>query len=307
MLSNKVKYLLLVAVAALTVACNNSKDQALLWGETKCYDDFLWVKQTPDTLKQTLCFDFNDDARRYMHEPLKLGVFKKGENNEFVQLKEDEVELFVDGQKVEGNVLTVPVSCQEMEVGVVLTKNAEVKTHYWYLRPIDTAGLERINDKAVSAASDDDAIMSIKLRKSHRMNPLAEGLLIFALIVLGTLILWFVVIKPIQFPSFGVNKLELIGPEPYLNTIKLRRYRKLVLTSKTTTQSWLSRVFTGEIKYSVNQIWTADVVFEPKDKRSIRIRPAKNEYLTDARIMKIDEEYTLENLTTKSKTIMKIS
>ena len=54
-------------------------------------------------------------------------------------------------------------------------------------------------------------------------------------------------------------------------------------------------------------MWTAPVVFEPRDKKSIRVRPDKNTYSTDARIMKTNADYILVNEQTKAKTSMRIS
>lgn len=305
MLSNYRTYLLIVLAALAMVGCKKD-DKAMLWGKTQCYDKFLWVHHTPDTLKQTLCFDFNGDAKDFMTDNLQLGIFEKNDRGEFVRMEENEAEVFANGQKAERNIISVPPTCSEMEVGIVFNKDAENKTHYWYIRSVNNGGLDRINDRE-PAALEDDAIIEMRLQKEHIMNPLAEGLLMFLIVVVAALLVWLLVLKHLFFPTFKVNKLELIGPEPYLNTIKLKRYRKIVLTSKSKRQSGWSSVFTGEIKYSINPLWTADVEFEPKDKRSIRIRPDRSTYITDARIMKRDEEYTLENTTTHAKTRLKIS
>lgn len=305
MLSNYRTYLL-VGLAALTMVGCKKENKAMLWGKTQCYDTFLWVHHTPDTLKQTLCFDFNGDAKDFMTENLQLGVFEKNDRGEFVRMDENKAEVFANGQKADRNIISVPPTCQEMEVGIVFNQDAENKTHYWYIRPINDGGLDRINDKEPAQMAD-DAIMEMRLQKEQVMNPLAEGLLIFLLAVAAALLIWLLVLKHLFYPTFKVNRLELIGPEPYLNTIKLKHYRKVVLTSKQKRQNGWNRLFTGEIKYSINPLWTADVEFEPKDKRSIRIRPDRSTYITDARIMKRDVEYTLENTSTQAKTKLKIS
>lgn len=294
-------------VAVLATSCQKETESSILWGKTNTYDKFLWKKHVPDTLKQTLCFEFNEDAQQFMEDELKLGIFKKNGNNQLVQVRESEMELFANGKKVEGNIISVTSSCSELEVGIVFNDDAEDKVHYWYVKPIDNGGLERINEKSTDEMSSQDAIMEIKAQKNHVMNPLAEGLLFFIIVLVSALILWLIILKPIFFPVFKVKKLELIGPDPYINAIQIKRYRKLVLTSKNIHQSWLNQLFTGRIKYSINPLWTSDVEFVPKDKRSIRIRPDKNEYLSDTRILKTNNEYTLENIKTNNKTLMKLS
>ena len=306
MLRNKLFLLILTVISIVTVSCNKvNVENAVLWGKTNTYDPFLWKKQVPDTLKQTLCFDFNDDAVRYLSTPLKLGVFKKDDNGHLRQVKKDEMELFVNGKTVEGNTISVNSSESEIEVGVVFSPNAKDKIHHWYIKPIDTAGLDRINDK--DSYGQDEAIMEIKLQKRHVMNPLAEGLMWFGITVLAALILWFVVLKQIFFPTFRVTRLQLVGPEPYLSQLKIKGYRMCILSASPQKQNWFNRVFTGAIKYEVNPMWSAPVIFEPRDKKSVRVRPDKNTYSVDARFLKTNVDYVIVNETTKTKTTMKIS
>ena len=306
MLKNKICLIILTVVSIFTVSCTKEDNKnVVLWGKTNTYDPFLWKKQVPDTLKQTLCFDFNDDAVRYLSAPLKLGVFKKDDNGHLRQVKTDEMELFVNGKAVEGNIISVNSSESEIEVGVVFSPNAKDKIHHWYIKPIDTAGLDRINDK--DSYAQDEAIMEIKLQKRHVMNPLAEGLMWFGITVLAALILWFVVLKQIFFPTFRVTRLQLVGPEPYLSQLKIKGYRMCVLSASPQKQNWFNRVFTGAIKYEVNPMWSAPVIFEPRDKKSVRVRPDKNTYSVDARFLKTNVDYIIVNETTKTKTTMKIS
>lgn len=306
MLKNKILPIVLAAVAVVLTACNKGHDEnSVLWGKTNTYDKFLWKEQIPDTLKQTLCFDFNDDAQKHLTSPLKLGIYKKDADGRLRQVQADEMQLYVNSEALEGNVITVNASEREMEVGVVFNSKAENKMHYWYIKPIDAAGLDRINDREMYGA--DDAVMEIKLRKRHVMNPLAEGLMWFGITVLAGLILWFLVLKHMFFPTFRVTRLQLTGPSPYMSMLKIKNYRLCILSANPLKQGWFNRVFCGEIKYEVNPLWTAPVVFEPRDKKSIRIRPDKQTYTTDARLLKTNVDYVIVNETTKSKTTIRIS
>lgn len=308
MLRNKILIITAAASAIIASSCNKQGNKdSFLWGKTNCYDNFLWKKYVPDTLKQTLCFDFNEDAQNYMSEPLKLGVFKKEPNNQLVRVQSDEMELFVNGQKQDGNVITVPSNVKELEVGVVFNKDAEDKVHYWYVKPVDNGGLERINDRPTEEMTSDDAIMELKAKKNHVMNPLAEGLLFALIIITIAIVLWLLVLKTIFFPTFRVHYIDMEGPEPYFSKTKIKNFHKLILTNKQHKQNWFEQVFVGKTKYSVNDMWTKDVVFEPKDKRSIRIRPDKEMYMIDSRTIKTNNEYVLENLERKVKTKIRIS
>jgi len=305
-LRNKLLPIIFAVISVSFIGCNKGNDmEVVLWGKTNTYDPFLWKKHVPDTLRQTLCFDFNDDARNYLSEPLRLGVFKKDAGGHLRQVQSDEMQLYVNGEPAEGNVICVRSTESEVEVGIVLNPAAENKMHYWYLKPVDNAGLDRINDKDTYGS--DEAVMEIRVRKRHVMNPLAEGLMWFGIIVLGALVLWFVLLKHLFFPTFRVTRLLLTGPEPYMSQLKIKGYRLCVLDAHPQKQSWLNKVFAGEIKYETNPLWTAPVVFEPRDKKSIRVRPDKHTYTTDARLMKTNVDYVLVNETTKTKTTMRIS
>lgn len=301
----RLKLVMMVMCAIMLVGCNKGSNRnVVMWGKTYSYEPFLWKTQVPDTLKRTLCFDFNDDAVRYMSAPLKLGVFKKDDSGRLRQVKADEMELFVNGKAVGGNIISVNATEREVEVGIVLSQNAENKMHYWYIKPIDNAGLDRINDK--DNYGEDDAVMEIKIHKRHIMNPLAEGLMWIGIIFLAALILWFVLLKRMFFPTFRVTRLQLTGPEPYLSQLKIKGYRMCVLSANPNKQNWFNKVFAGEIKYETNQLWSAPVVFEPRDKKSVRIRPDKT-YTADTRFLKTNVDYVIVNETTKAKTTMRIS
>ena len=304
MLSNKSIFLSFLLVLCF-VNCSDKKKSIMLWGETECYDDFCFVKYVPDTLKKSICFNFNEDAKLFMQEHLQLGVFQKNDVGELIQLAENEVEIFVNGIKTDKNIIDVPSSVSELEVGFVLSKELANKIHYWFVKPIKDGGLDRINNNIVNQG-ESDVILDIQVAKKHIMNPLVKGIWVVLTVILLSLLLWFLFFKTIFFPTFKVNRIDLMGPEPYINSIKIKRYRRLVLTSKTVKQGFIKKIFLGEIKYSINALWSADVVFEPKDRRSVRISPNREKYLADARILKVNTECTLENIETKAKTKIKV-
>ena len=302
MLRSKLLYILGAIILSINISCTNEKN-SLLWGETESYDDFLWVKYVPDTLKKTICFEFNRDAQIFLERPLKLGIYKKDDNC-FKKVGNEEIEIFVNGVQNTKNEISVFPTCKEIEIGIVPKNKLTEKTYYWYIRAIDNAGLERINDSNVESL---DAIMDIRVKKTHVMNPLANFLMWLLGLIAVALFLWFALLQRLFYPTFKVNKVTLIGPEPYLNSIKIKGCRKLVLTSKNIKQTFINKRFTGEIKYSNSSIWSEDVVFEPRDKKSIRIRPDKNDYMVDARIISINNDCVLENVKHKTKTTIKIS
>ena len=60
-----------------------------------------------------------------------------------------------------------------------------------------------------------------------------------------------------------------------------------------------------------NGLWgyinrAGEVVIEPKDRNSVRLRCPKD-FMADARVLKKNQEYTIQNMTTSTKTKIKIS
>lgn len=81
-MSNRLfKALAIVLFASITVSCDHNIEvkPPFAWGRYDSYDDFLWKKCAPDTLRRTLVFDFNEDARNYLDRPVIIGIYKKDE------------------------------------------------------------------------------------------------------------------------------------------------------------------------------------------------------------------------------------
>lgn len=308
MLSKTSSFIAIVAVLALA-SCAKEVDNTseTRWGKEKYYSDFLWKKHVSDTLYRELAFDFNEDAKNYMDEPLQLGLFKKTDSGKMLPVMQNEMEVFVDGDKCENNIIIVSSNVEKLKVGIVFNPNAENKVHHWFFKPIKDGGLERINDMDADTFNNpDSSLMEVEAEKQKIMNPLAEGTMLTGFLLLAVLLAWFIALKHMIFPTFRVGKITLTDPVPYMCQKKLRGCRQLILTNKKPKQNGFNKFFTGEIRYDVNPMWTTVIVIEPRDRNSVRVRASK-EYLTDARTMKVHNEYTIQNMTTGTITKVKIS
>ena len=285
----------------------NDANAPTRWGKENYYDKFLWKKHVPDTLYRTIEFDFNQDAKIYMDRPLRLGLFKKTDSGKMLPVTEQEMEVFVDRQKCENNIINVRPDTETLKVGIVFNNDAENKVHHWFFRAVDDGGLERINDMAPDTYNADNAsLMDVEAEKHKVMNPLAEGSLLTTIFLIAALLVWMLVLKAIFFPTFRVGKVQLQDPVPYNSLKRVRGYRKMILTNTLPKQGFFDKVFAGKILYEVNDLWTSPVEIEPKDKNSVRLRCPK-EFMADARVLKKNQEYTIQNMTTSKKTKIKIS
>ncbi len=307
---SKIKSAILYALICLiAVGCNSeTKLPSSSWGRSKVYDDFLWKKHVPDTLTKTICFDFNEDSRNHMQEPLVLGIFKKNDSGRYVQVMENEMLLFVNKQQIDGNTITVPPTTEKLTVGVVFTKDAEEKVHYWYIKVLEDGGLDRINDTESSQFNDaNTALMEVTAEKKKVWNPLAEGMTFSFSGIIIAILVWIFILKPIFFPTFKIGNIS-IQNDQFSNVVKARGFHKVILTSskEKAKQGFFEKTFVGKTKFVVDSRWTCDVVFEPRDKSSIRIRQGKD-FMVDSRILKKAQEYTLESIQTGSKSKIVIS
>ncbi len=310
MCSKRFLILAVLCPLMLLASCNkeaNNTNTPTRWGKENYYDKFLWKKHVPDTLYRTIEFDFNQDAKNYMDKPLRLGLFKKTDSGKMLPVTESEMEVFVDGQKCPNNIIDVQPGTDQMKVGIVFKPEAENKVHHWFFRAVDDGGLERINDMDPDTYQADNAsLMDIEVDKNKVMNPLAMGTALTTLLLLAALLVWLFVMKAIFFPTFRVGKIQLSDPVPYNTLKRMRGYRKMILTNKQPKQGFFDKVFAGKILYEVNDLWTSEVVIEPKDRNSVRLRCPKD-FMADARVLKKNQEYTIQNMTTSTKTKIKIS
>lgn len=294
----------------LLVSCGKKTDDSnatARWGKDNYYDKFLWKKHVPDTLYKTLAFDFNEDARNFMEKPLRLGLFKKTDTGKMLPVMENEMEVFVDGRKCPDNIIDVEPDTELLKVSIVFNNDAENKVHHWFFRAVDDGGLERINDMDPDTYNADNAsLMDVEAEKHEVMNPLAEGFLLTTIFLIAALLVWLLALKAIFFPTFRVGKVQVQDPVPYNSLKRVRGYRKMILTNKMPKQGFLNKIFAGKILYEVNELWTSPVVIEPKDKNSVRLRCPKD-FMADARVLKKNQEYTIQNMTTSKKTKIKIS
>lgn len=302
--------LLLIIFSQVFAACGRkamSGDIPTCWGKTNYYDSFLWKKHVPDTLYRTIEFDFNQDAKNFMTEPLKLRLFKKTDSDEMSPVTESEMEVFVDGRKCQGNILDIYPGTEKLSVGLVFNPDAENKVHHWFFKPAADGGLDRINDMGPDIFNaDNSSLLDIEVEKHRVMNPLKEGMLFAAAILIASLLVWIFVLKPIIFPTFRVGRVQLSDPVPYSSLKHIRGYRKVILTDKKQKQNVFNKFFTGKILYDVNQLWISDIIIEPKDKKSVRLRCTKD-FMVDARVLKTNQEYTIQNMVSGKKTKIKIS
>lgn len=303
MCNNKLSLWALLLILLLETSCSQEKNESeiptLVWGKSVFYDNFLWDKYTPDTLTRLLVFDFNQDAKLFMDGPLTLALVKKQDDNNYVAITENEAHLFLDGQRCVDNLILIDKDKKQAALGIVFNRQIKEGQYFWYLKIVDSGGLDRINELETNGS--DLLIQEIQVTRDKHWNPLAFWCCVIAGSLIALLVLWLLVFRPIFYPTFKVGKILLRDPVPYMSSHRLSGKRALILTSTPVKQGFFSRVFTNRIQYDINPLWVSDVIITPRDKKSVRIK-VSNDYMIDSRILEKGKEYKLRQLKNQTTT-----
>lgn len=306
----KIKLLFIVALLSIVfVGCESEKEHATSFGTDRYYDDFLWKKWIPDTLTKTFVFNFNDDAINHMSEPLVIGVFKKNEAGKYVPVLKNEMKLFVNKQETDDNTIKVLPPVEKIDVSVVFNKAADNKVHHWHIRVVKDGGLERINGADPSQfGKEDHSFMKVTAKKKKIWNPLEKGMTFGGILLVALLALWFFVLKTMLYPTISIKNIQLKNDkDDFSRNIKARGNYKVILTSNTKAkQGFFERCFVGKIKYDIDERWTSDIVFERRNKKSLRVKTG-DDFEIDSNYLELGNEYTLEHDKTRSKITVTIN
>ena len=127
------------------------------------------------------------------------------------------------------------------------------------------------------------------------------------IVLLAALFLWFLLFKHFFYPTITVKYIQI--NEPYFSNVKVKGKRRVVFTNKKSNQGIISRIFTGEILYKTNEIWTSPLSFEPGVKKKTLRVMRSNDYVFDAlsSTLTAPGDYVVENVDGKTKIKMTIN
>ena len=262
-------------------------------GKATWYDSFLfWGASDPDTLSVDLKAAFNDEAK------------KDGSAVQLVITDEEngkDYQFFYNNQPVEKNTIIISTKDSEPSIlSIVFNPNAKEGKRYFSIKAKAKQELDNINDQPV-----DRYELTLRSKYAVNWNPLKTILMWLIIVILAGLILWFLVIKHFMYPSIGVRTIQI--NDPYFSRVNVKGKRRVVFTNKNMKQGILSRIFTGEILYKKNEIWTSPLAFEAgAKKKTLRVMRTKD-YVFDpyTSMLKAPSEYLVEN--TNDNTKIKLS
>lgn len=264
-------------------------------GKATWYDSFLfWDASIPDTLSIDLKTLFNDEAQKDGSTvDIRIEETEGGED----------FQLFYNQRKIENKQITINSKNSAPTIlSVVFNPEAKDGTHYLSIKTISKRNLDKINDQPVEQYN-----ICLRYKYDVNWNPLKTILLWLAIIIFAALAIWFLLMRPLIYPSIGVKTIQI--NDPYFNKVNVKGKRRVVFTNKTMKQGLFNKLFTGEILYKKNDIWTSPLAFEAgAKKKTLRVVRTKD-YTFDpyTSTLKAPNDYTIENINDNTRILISIN
>ena len=153
----------------------------------------------------------------------------------------------------------------------VFNPEAKGGKHQGYLRLINYK-LDRLDSETLKPGQRLN-VFQWTLDYDKLMNPLAKVLMWILIVFCSVLLIWFVVLKPLKYPSFGkFTKSMLLEKDGKLvgqMNVVFKGARRVVFSDRKIKQSFWNRLFTGEVRTYVNPLFVGKLTFIPKKKNAI--------------------------------------
>lgn len=249
-------YLFLLA-SCLLLSC---KDKNMM-GDVNYHPSFLWSEARIEPLEKTFDFDFSEDAQNDPHSYAELQFT----DNDHQPISTNTMQVSIDGKSLPDNKFRINSDVKSMTLSFAFTPDAKPGKYQGVLRLVGH-DLDRLDTQALSRGQQVD-VLQWTLYYNKSMNPLAKGLMWLLILLAAALLLWFVLLRRLCYPTFrGVHKFQVV--DPYYSTKTLTGKRLLIMCAQKPRkpQSTLNRLFTGEIAYEVNPIWKIPIEVIPAKK-----------------------------------------
>lgn len=255
------------------INCLNKKEKTLFLSESNIrgtvdhYDSFGWVEAKTMPCCSNIDFNFSQDALSDPNACVEFELIVKDDNDKL--LPSSTVVLFANGNQCKNNRIRVDSSDKQIKLSISFLDKTEEGVYYGYFKPIK-CNLDRIGNVELNEMSYQYPL-TLKVRYSKSMNPLAKLLMLLCIVIVLGLFIWFVFLRPILFPHFKkFRKTVLINQNgniiAQLN-VNFKGAKKVVFATQEHKQSIINRIFTGKIITKVHPAFEEPIIFIPKGKK----------------------------------------
>jgi hypothetical protein len=258
-------------------------------GEATWYDSFLfWDARGLDTLSVDLNAKFNAEAK------------KDGSAIEFQIIDSDnynDIHLLYNDLPIDNGCLIIRSNDGTPSIlSLIFDPYAKEGSRYITIKAKNSHQLDNINDTPIEQFE-----LTLRSEYNVKWNPLKTIFMWLGILLLAILVLWFILLKHLIYPTIGVKSIQI--NDPYFSKVIVKGARRVVFTNRTLTQGIISRIFTGKILYKTNEVWTSPLAFEAGTKKRTLRAIRNGNYVFDpfTSTLKAPNDYIIESVNDKTK------
>lgn len=288
-LLKKMSSLSLVVLILMLNSCISEDDNpnnlpGINFGASTYYDSFLFSKSSNDSLTKTIKINFNDHAQD--NEGF-ADLYFVDEANNVIGSPDSPLALYINNNEVSNGIIQLtssPRPSDSLEIKLLFNPSENSRDFSGFLM-LQNGKIERINNIEIQNASGIE-LFKWNARQEVVMNPLKKGLIWFLVIVAGSLLIWFLLIRNRMYPKMARG--QIILNSPYYKSIRTKGVRQIIFTNHHYKQSGFNKLFAGEIIYEKNDFWQDEIKLSPARRRQLRIK-MPGHYNIDPFTSKIDQ------------------
>lgn len=291
-------YLLLLCSVVL-FSCNRPHEEYSTWGQTEHYSPFLWHRHTPDTLRKSLRYEFNEDAAA-LTDPIVFSLYMTPEDSsESFKADPKDVELYVDGVLSPDNTFSLKPEpgAHEIEFGVVLTlqllESMKIDRDYQFVFKVEhNPGIDRINDFKIGSLKESEMVLEsqnddktpFRIRVERVSNALKVGCLSTLFTILALLIAFIIIVQLFikRFNQLQLSKIYVTIDENRKNITRMQASltsaKEIVLTPVSKSQNFLKMLFFGKVAYVVIKGLPSEVKLTPGSRAQTNAQFRRNDF-----------------------------
>lgn len=255
-------YILFSVILICFSSCKENENVS--FGTVCYYPSFLWVDSQLFPVTKTLFFDFSQDAKDYN----SYAEFQFVDNQDKA-ISTDVMQIVIDDKECSDNRFRISSDITSKELTFKFSPNAKNGKHQGYLKLVSHQ-LDRLDSQLLTADQQVDAFQWT-LNYDKRMNPLAKVLMWICILMVSTLLIWFLLIKPLKYPRFPkFRKMVLVKKDGKIVSqfsVNFKGARRVIFSDRKQHQGILNKFFTGRIDTIINPLFEEPITFMPRRPR----------------------------------------
>lgn len=233
-------------------------------GKVIYYPKFWWSDEKTISLTDTLFLNFNHDAKE--NHAYAEFRFVDSDGN---AISQEDLHIHINGEKIDKHLFRIDSKDDFIVLTFCYTPSAEAGKYQGWLQLKDHNLNQSGDTELVQGQKHNSLYWQIQYEKD--MNPLAKCMMWIGIIILTLLLLWFLVIKPIKYPTFKTYRKNILiskaGKIQTQHKVTFTGARKVIFANKVQQQSTLNKIFCGKIVTYVNADFESPISFTPTRNR----------------------------------------